>query len=212
MSGTTPGERPDPLLERLRESATGDAAMRQLRRRYDILRNDYEALVDRLMDLEERIAADEARREDEQLELPVPAAPGQEPQTVAESVLAPVLRLRDEYLQAATGIQGIIAGLDNLAAAAFQASSLAQAAPPAPASPAATPAPPAASHSSPVPPQPFGVVSRGAPITIDVNGDGFGELLDFQERLANLPGVAHVSISAIDNERATLVVELEPGS
>jgi hypothetical protein len=42
-----------------------------------------------------------------------------------------------------------------------------------------------------------------------VKGSGFGELLDFQERISNLTGVSRVSISAIDNERATLVVELE---
>jgi hypothetical protein len=47
---------------------------------------------------------------------------------------------------------------------------------------------------------------------VEVRGGGFGELLDFQERLSSLPGVARVSISTIDNERASLVVELEPGS
>ena len=44
-----------------------------------------------------------------------------------------------------------------------------------------------------------------------MRGPGFGELLDFQERLSTLEGVARVSINAIDTERATLVVELEPG-
>jgi hypothetical protein len=44
---------------------------------------------------------------------------------------------------------------------------------------------------------------------VDVKGSGFGALLDFQERLSSLSGVSRVSISAIDNERATLVVELE---
>ena len=51
MPGDSSDARPDPLLERLRESATGDAAVRQLRRRYDILRHDYESLIDRLMEL-----------------------------------------------------------------------------------------------------------------------------------------------------------------
>jgi uncharacterized protein involved in exopolysaccharide biosynthesis len=46
----------DLILERLRESASGDAAVRQLRRRYDSLRSDYEQLLDRLGELEERIA------------------------------------------------------------------------------------------------------------------------------------------------------------
>jgi hypothetical protein len=44
---------------------------------------------------------------------------------------------------------------------------------------------------------------------VDVKGSGFGALLDFQERMSSIPGVSRVSISAIDNERATLVVELE---
>lgn len=207
MPGTTPDERPDPLLERLREGASGDAALRQLRRRYDILRNDYESLVDRLMDLEDRIAADDARRESEQLELPSIPTPGQEPVTVAESVLTPVLRLRDEYLHAATGIQSIISGLDQLAAAAFRSTIPAQSASDASATqpqadPQAVPAsPPAAASSQPA--------RTGEPIQVDVTGEGFGELLDFQERLSRLPGVARVSISAIDNERATLVVELD---
>ncbi len=176
--------------------------MRQLRRRYDILRTDYESLVDRLMDLEDRIAADDARRESEQLELPTMPTPGQEPQTVAESVLAPVLRLRDEYLQAATGIQGLIAGLDQLAAAAFQTAA-SQRPQPEPAAAAAQELPP-----EPTPAEPP-KLARNEPVTLEVTGDGFGELLDFQERLAGLPGVARVSISAIDNERATLVVELD---
>ncbi len=44
---------------------------------------------------------------------------------------------------------------------------------------------------------------------VDVNGSGFGELLDFQERLSEMNGVSRVSISAIDSDRATLVVELD---
>jgi len=35
-------------------------------------------------------------------------------------------------------------------------------------------------------------------------------MLAFQERLAVMPGVRRASISAIDAERATLVVELDP--
>ena len=38
----------DLILARLRESAAGDPAVRQLRRRYDMLRGDYEQLLDRL--------------------------------------------------------------------------------------------------------------------------------------------------------------------
>ena len=45
----------DFLLERLNEAASGDAAVRQLRRRYDLLRHDYEQLLDRLGELEDRL-------------------------------------------------------------------------------------------------------------------------------------------------------------
>jgi hypothetical protein len=45
-------------------------------------------------------------------------------------------------------------------------------------------------------------------VQVDVKGEGFGNLLDFQEKLSNVPGVQRVSINAIDNDRATLVVEL----
>jgi hypothetical protein len=46
-------------------------------------------------------------------------------------------------------------------------------------------------------------------IEIQAHGQGFGELLDFQERLSKIDGVARVSISAIDNQQSMLVVELE---
>ncbi|MFN0147868.1 MAG: hypothetical protein ACKVT1_15300 [Dehalococcoidia bacterium] len=41
---------------------------------------------------------------------------------------------------------------------------------------------------------------------IEAHGAGFGTLLDFEERVAGLPGVARVTISAVDSEQATLVV------
>ena len=197
MPGDSSDDRPDPLLELLRESATGDAAVRQLRRRYDILRHDYESLIDRLMELEERVAEDAARREAEALEAQEPPPMvSVEPTTVAESLLSPLLRLRDEYLVASIGVQAIIAGLDQLASAAFTRR-------------AATPPAPTDSTGSKSSP---GSRDAAAPFQVDVRGEGFGELLDFQERLAHLPGVARVSISSIDNERASLVVELDEPS
>ncbi len=175
--------------------------MRQLRRRYDILRQDYESLIDRLVELEERMAADAIRRESAAVEAattaPLETIPV-EPMTVAESLIGPLLRLRDEYLVASTGIQGIISGLDALASSAFSRRGPAPTEDPAaPPSPNASARPPATPSNEPV------------PFQVDVRGQGFGELLDFQERLAHIPGVARVSISAIDNERATLVVELD---
>jgi hypothetical protein len=51
---------------------------------------------------------------------------------------------------------------------------------------------------------------RPRKVHIDLRGSGFGELLDFQERLSAVQGVSRVSINAIDADRATLIVDLEP--
>lgn len=188
--GDTGNHPDDALLERLQEAASGDAAVRQLRRRYDLLREDYERLLDRLGELEDRLndAAERAT--------PPPAAPFST--DLAEAIAAPLLRLRDDYLAAVASIQAVVSGLEGLASG-FKGQHTAAGRPEAPSPPAATPGdvgrPPAS--------------ARPARIHVDVKGSGFGELLDFQERLSQLGGVARVSINAIDNERATLVVELE---
>lgn len=188
----------DFLLERLNEAASGDAAVRQLRRRYDMLRNDYENLLDRLGELEDRLTAAAQQQPAE----PSPTAPVS--QSIAEAIAAPLLRLRDEYLAAAGSIQTVVGGLEGLAAG-FKGQHAAPVQPgaasrPAPEPESASEKPQEATRSEP---------PRLQKTQIDVKGSGFGELLDFQERLSQLPGVSRVSISAIDNERATLVVELE---
>jgi hypothetical protein len=180
--GEHDSEPEDVILERLQEAASGDATVRQLRRRYDLLRQDYERLLDRLAELEDRLA--EATR----------AQAGSSPSSVAgalsEAIAAPLLQLRQEYLAAAASIAQVVAGLEGLAGGLKGQKS---------ARPPAEP-PPAGQADSEL---------RGRRLQVDVRGKGFGELLDFQERLANLEGVARVSINAIDNERATLIVELE---
>jgi hypothetical protein len=179
----------DFLLDRLNEAASGDAAVRQLRRRYDLLRHDYEQLLDRLGELEDRLteAATHARPE-------VPSTPVA--QSIAEAIASPLLRLRDDYQSAVAGIQGVVSGLETLAAGFKGQHSVAG-------TPAAAPAPAPDAEAPEVPDVPI------QKMQIDVRGSGFGELLDFQERLSHLAGVSRVSISAIDNDRATLVVELE---
>ena len=181
----------DFLLERLNEAASGDAAVRQLRRRYDLLRHDYEQLLDRLGELEDRL------NEASELSTTAPAAPSAVADSIAGAIAAPLLRLRDDYLAAVAGIQGVARGLEGLASG-FKGQHSASTEPPV-AAPAAVPEPATTEPSEP----------RVQRMQIDVKGSGFGELLDFQERLSSLPGVSRVSISAIDNERATLVVELE---
>lgn len=188
----------DLLLERLKQSAAADPAVRQLRRRYDLLRHDYEALIDRLGDLEDRLAGPGGPVPESSPVQPA-RAPASAPSgrtgdigegTVQEGLVAPLLKLRDDYLAAAGGIQAIISGLDSLAAAAFKGQ---------------RPAP--TSSQEPQPAERPNL--KPGRVHVEVKGGGFGDLLDFQERLAALPGVARVSINAIDNERASLIVELE---
>ncbi|MCK6565251.1 MAG: hypothetical protein HUU14_01370 [Dehalococcoidia bacterium] len=186
----------DLLLERLKQSASVDPAVRQLRRRYDLLRHDYELLIDRLGELEDRLTPADAPSpapppQPQSPPAPAPAAAGEASEgSVRESMVAPLLRLRDDYLAAAGGIQAIIAGLDSLAAAAFKGQHPA----------------PAAGPAQAAPERPHLKATR---VQVEVKGSGFGDLLDFQEKLAALPGIARVSINAIDNERASLIVELE---
>jgi hypothetical protein len=179
----------DAILERLQEAASGDAAVRQLRRRYDLLRQDYERLLDRLGELEDRLneAADRASHE------PPPATPFAS--TLADAIAAPLIRLRDDYLAAVASIQSVVTGLEGLASG-FKGQHAATG------RTTTEPAPPVLPDERPA------NHSRPTKIHLDVKGSGFGELLDFQERLSQLGGVARVSINAIDNERATLVVEL----
>ena len=174
----------DFLLERLNEAASGDAAVRQLRRRYDLLRNDYEQLIDRLGELEDRL-------NDAAKPPPVTSAVAE---AIADAITAPLMRLREDYLAAVAGIQSVVSGLEGLAHG-FKGQHAAR-------SGAGSATPTADAPAEHEPP-------RIQKLNVDVKGSGFGALLDFQERLSSIPGVSRVSISAIDNERATLVVELE---
>ncbi len=236
----------DAILERLHEAASGDAAVRQLRRRYDLLREDYERLLDRLGELEDRLneAADRAappapppppppppprppappRRPpapppaqqtppppprpanphppppappDRAAQPPAPTTPFAS--TLADAIAAPLIRLRDDYLAAVASIQSVVTGLEGLASG-FKGQHTSAGRSAGEAAAATTPPERTANHARP------------AKIHLDVKGSGFGELLDFQERLSQLGGVARVSINAIDNERATLVVELDAPS
>jgi hypothetical protein len=177
--GDQGNEPEDFLLERLNEAASGDTAVRQLRRRYDLLRHDYESLLDRLGELEDRL--------NDAATAPQPAAPSSVAESIAEAISAPLLRLREEYLAAVAGIQGVVSGLEGLATGFKGQHS-------------------AAGVQARADEERAGRVEK---VHVDVQGSGFGELLDFQERLSQVAGVSRVTISAIDNERATLVVELD---
>ena len=186
------------LLGRLREATGGDAGVRQLRRRYDALRADYEQLLDRLGEIEDRLAAPRPQPPPRRAVLAEPEA------GIVEALAAPLIRLRDEYAAAANRIQEIVTGLERIAAGTLKGQHGAE--------PARAPATAGGSGAEPQPdagnpPTP----GRPRRVHVDVKGRGFGELLDFQERLSSVAGVARVTINAIDGERATLIVELENG-
>ena len=175
------------LLRRFRANAPGDSALRQLRRRYDLLREDYERLLDRLVELEERLAAPEPR-----ISRPAGSAAtvadGASVNAVTQQILAPLLDLRDSYVEMLTRLQEVVEGLDSVAAGMMKGQHAAPPAGPVPASP----------------------VPRPRTVDVETRGRGFGEMLDFQERLSALPGVSRVSIQAAGNDRATFIVELSP--
>ena len=186
---------------RLHEAAAGDAAVRQLRRRYDALRHDYEQLLDRLADIEDQLTQPQPTPSPTRQD-PTPAqaaANDETPPNIAEALAAPLTALRAEYLATATRIQDIVGGLERIAEGTLKG----QHRPSQPSAP--IPAAPDTEEAMPT-------AARPRRIQVDVKGHGFGELLDFQERLSSVAGVARVTINAIDGERATLVVELDSGA
>jgi hypothetical protein len=193
---------------KLHEAAAGDAAVRQLRRRYDALRHDYEQLLDRLADIEDQLTqptpAPAAHAPTSAGSAPgAVSAPGAEmpPPAIAEALAAPLTALRAEYLATATHIQDIVGGLERIAEGALKGQHR----------PTQPSAPITPSSAEPPVEEPAPTAARPRRIQVDVKGHGFGELLDFQERLSSVAGVARVTINAIDGERATLVVELDSG-
>jgi len=184
-----------PFAGRMKEPAEGDPSMRRLRRRYDQLREDYEELLDRLADLEERIAERDAavmssQSLEQSLSLPIDA-PGGVLAELIPHLVAPLARLREEYEATLGGLQTIVEGLNSLAAGAMKGQRGGGA--------VATAEPGLA---------PGRETGRPRQLQVEVKGKGFGELLDFQERITSIEGVARVSIHGIDSERATFIVEL----
>lgn len=201
-TGQYPGD--EQLLGRLREATGEDASVRQLRRRYDSLRRDYESLLDRLSDIEERVAEPEERSRPSTT---MPAPPSGVSARMSEALALPLVQLRDEYLAAATHIQGIVSGLERLAAGAMKGQHGVREPEPEPTAP---PPPPPAPEPAPAPSnRPSDPAdTRPRKVSVEVRGKGFGELLDFQEKLSTMSGVSRVSINTIDAEHATLIVEL----
>ncbi|MBI2765698.1 MAG: hypothetical protein HYX53_07290 [Chloroflexi bacterium] len=166
------GTEGDLLRERLNEAASGDAALRQLRRRHDALRADYEALLLRLQELEGRLEAEGAP--------PLEAAEQARRLDLAEQITTPLLRMRDDYMRTAEEIAQIIAGLEALA-------------------------------SFDRPEEPLPAASRPRTVQLDVEAEDFGSILDMQERLSAMPGIARVSVRTGEAGKALLLVELAEG-
>lgn len=118
-----------------------------------------------------------------------PSEPANTAETLSEAITAPIRNLRDEYRLALDDLQEIVHGLDRLANGVLKGQR----------SPAGETPPPVTVEADPD----TGVRT----VRLEVKG---GDMLAFQERLAVMPGVRKASISAIDAERATLVVELDP--
>jgi hypothetical protein len=161
----------DVLRRRLEETASGELSSDRLRRRYDDLRRDYVSLMQRLSDLEERSVA---------------VAPSRPSFGVLESMLAPLVALRDEYLEAVTGLHDVVAAIDGATNRMKTQRS-------APAARAEATTEPSTAEKE---------------VQVDVRGRSAGELLAFREQILGLAGVRAVHIHAIDPERTTLIVEL----
>ncbi|MCC6386149.1 MAG: hypothetical protein IT302_02065 [Dehalococcoidia bacterium] len=156
------------LLGRLHEATSAEAALRQLRRRYEQLQLEYDSLASRLSGLESAAGV---------------SALGTG-SSLAEALREPLRRMLDEYTIARAQADAIIEGLRGLALVESETSAAPE--------PAAQP-----------------VASSGTSrVSVRVGGNDLGALLDFQERLSDLPGVARVSIETAGSGASSLMVEL----
>lgn len=177
----------------------GDTALRQLRQRYESLRGDYEELLDRLGDVEQRLL--DAQRASA---LQGSIVPGSLRMESREFLLAPIGRLRDDYLMIADDLITIANSLNDLTGRAMKGQKSGSPSPSQSAQPTAPLQPTA---------QPQHTAS-GEPqrASLHVQSSSLGHLLDFQEQLSRLPGVDRVSISQVNEDRAVLTVELAAGA
>ncbi len=154
---------------------------------------DYEELLDRLGDVEQRLLA--AQRTSAERDTVLPGSLRTESR---EFLLAPLGRLRDDYLMIADDLITIANSLNDMTARAMKgqrgSSPATATSPHSPAQPIAQP-----QHTASGEPQ---------RANLHVQASGLGQLLDFQEQLSRLPGVDRVSISQVNEDRAVLTVEL----
>lgn len=163
-------------------AGSSDAVNRQLRRRYELLRDDYDELLDRLTEVEGRL------RRTEQTSPETPAARGLSA-AISDAISAPLFALRDEYTRAAEELTALADAIEQLGWRSLKGQR-------------GSTAPERESTSD--------VERDQARTTVEVQVDSgdLGALLDFQEQVAQLSCVARVSLSQVRDDRATLTVEL----
>jgi len=162
---------------------SSEAVNRQLRRRYESLRDDYDELLDRLAELEGRL---------QKAEQPVGSQPASERLSLAvsEAITAPLFALRDQYALAAAELSALAEAVEDLGWRTFKGqrgSSL------------STPGADAPARSEP---------AHTTTVEVQADSSDLGKLLDFQEQVGQLACVARVSLSQVRDDRATLTVEL----
>ena len=113
-------------------------------------------------------------------------------ESLSEAISAPIRNLRDEYKIALEDLEEIVRGLDRLADGILKGQR---------ATPQQEPPPRVRVEAD--------EVTGLRTVRLEVKG---GATLAFQEQLEEMDGVRKASIQAIDAERATLIVELEPTS
>jgi hypothetical protein len=173
--------------------ASGDTALRQMRRRYEALRHDYEELIDRLSEVEQRLLDEQRASAAQRSE-----KPGSLRVQSRDFLLAPLGQLRDDYLMIADELITIANSLNDMTARAMKGQRASSA--------AAGVAPQSPTQPTPQPQH----MASGEPqrVNLHVQASGLGQLLDFQEQLSRLTGVERVSISQVNEDRAVLTVEL----
>lgn len=161
-----------------------DAVNRQLRRRYESLRDDYDELLDRLTEVEGRLH----RAEQPSVDVPATRALAS---AIAEAIGAPLFALRDEYVQAAQELTSLAEAVNQLGWRTFKGQR----------------GPTAADNGGADRPETSPPIRTT--VEVQVDSGNLGMLLDFQEQVAQLPCVARVSLSQVREDRATLTVELQ---
>ena len=120
-----------------------------------------------------------------QISAPAPTSAGERDTRLTEGIATPLLEMGSQYADAAAGMLRIVEGLQTLAGGGEPRAT----------APGGEPGGKAGS-------------ARWRGLEVEVTTPAFDELVDFQERLMGTAGVQRVSIRGIEDNVATLLVEL----